>query len=782
MSLQVAPGILEHAQAIAQLQEELGKHRKAQEDRQKLSLQQEGHERDAQSLGLELGRPHLQLNAAEELRLPKHHRARIQALGNEKGKLVERVEAAHKRHARLLKKVAEAEHQAGSLAPTRNYQSLHQAVLAVQQAGPLERQHAHAAAQRAELAEQLARQVAALRIWKGTIDELERLPLPADETIDRFAQQFQSAKQQCETAREKLATGERDLAGLDEQIEQLRLALDVPTEDDLAAARGERDAIWQSIAAQLVATKLDKSSREAAPELVARYAQAVAHADQLADRLRREATQVARKSELLASRRKAQARLERDRAALAAAADQFAQLERDWLAQWQVLGVVPQTPAEMAAWLRDVREILSTLSQQRVQLAELSRLQALIQEHDGLLRSACVDAKEAAPRAGETLSQLATRCQQAVEALRREEQDRESLAKRQAELADELKDAELALAEAAADLEAWAVEWKSATARLELRDAAGPDEANAVIDTIAAWLEHGSKAKELSGRIAGIDRDAAEFTASVQQLCAAISPALLAVAAEPAVVRMGDMLTQARTASAKRDQLEMQRQEQLEHRRAGERNRQQSSAMLAALCREAGCANAVDLAGAEQASRRRRDAEKDLRDVEARLMELACGQPLDAFLQEVQECTGDQIAHDVSQLTAELQRLDGERSHLLQTIGEIRNEFKRMNGNALAAQAQEEAEVLLAEIRENAERYARLKLAAVVLREAIERYREKHQGPVLLRASELFAELTLECFSGLRVDYSEQGQPVLVGVRRGLSVPSALFGPAPGES
>jgi uncharacterized protein YhaN len=59
----------------------------------------------------------------------------------------------------------------------------------------------------------------------------------------------------------------------------------------------------------------------------------------------------------------------------------------------------------------------------------------------------------------------------------------------------------------------------------------------------------------------------------------------------------------------------------------------------------------------------------------------------------------------------------------------------------------------------------RLRLASVVLRAAIERYREKNQGPVLERASRLFAELTVGSFAGLRADYNERGEAVLVGIR-----------------
>ena len=52
-----------------------------------------------------------------------------------------------------------------------------------------------------------------------------------------------------------------------------------------------------------------------------------------------------------------------------------------------------------------------------------------------------------------------------------------------------------------------------------------------------------------------------------------------------------------------------------------------------------------------------------------------------------------------------------------------------------------------------------------MLRNSIERFRQQSQGPVLQRASDLFGELTLGSFSGLRADYDNNGKAVLVGVR-----------------
>ena len=70
------------------------------------------------------------------------------------------------------------------------------------------------------------------------------------------------------------------------------------------------------------------------------------------------------------------------------------------------------------------------------------------------------------------------------------------------------------------------------------------------------------------------------------------------------------------------------------------------------------------------------------------------------------------------------------------------------------------------EMQELSERYMQIHLAASVLRKSIERYREQHQGPLLKRASELFQQLTLNSFYGLKTDYnSNNDQPILVGLR-----------------
>ena len=64
-----------------------------------------------------------------------------------------------------------------------------------------------------------------------------------------------------------------------------------------------------------------------------------------------------------------------------------------------------------------------------------------------------------------------------------------------------------------------------------------------------------------------------------------------------------------------------------------------------------------------------------------------------------------------------------------------------MNGADDAAAAADRAQCVLEQLRCDVQEYSRLRLATAVLKRGIERYREKNQGPVLERASRLFASV-----------------------------------------
>ena len=88
-----------------------------------------------------------------------------------------------------------------------------------------------------------------------------------------------------------------------------------------------------------------------------------------------------------------------------------------------------------------------------------------------------------------------------------------------------------------------------------------------------------------------------------------------------------------------------------------------------------------------------------------------------------------------------------------------------MDGGPAAAESAARGQEELARLRELARQYARFRLAAHLLELEIEHYRKANQGPLLKRAEEHFAQLTLGLYESLSVDYDRDGRPHLLAVR-----------------
>jgi uncharacterized protein YhaN len=110
-------------------------------------------------------------------------------------------------------------------------------------------------------------------------------------------------------------------------------------------------------------------------------------------------------------------------------------------------------------------------------------------------------------------------------------------------------------------------------------------------------------------------------------------------------------------------------------------------------------------------------------------------------------------------------RLEQERSQTAEREGALKNKIEAQDGSAAAAEASDRAAQALAQMRDEVRTYLKLRAAALILQNQIEAYRQKNQTPVLRRAGDLFATLTLGSFKGVRDEVDDHGSPVLRGVR-----------------
>lgn len=152
--------------------------------------------------------------------------------------------------------------------------------------------------------------------------------------------------------------------------------------------------------------------------------------------------------------------------------------------------------------------------------------------------------------------------------------------------------------------------------------------------------------------------------------------------------------------------------------------------------------------------------------LEREISEAGEGTSIADLEKEGQHVDPDTLSAEIDDLTHTIEEeLEPQRTKLAERKGAEENELALMDGSDRAAELADEAQGILAGIRSHAEQYVRLRLAAHILRQEIERYRRDNEGPLVRRASEHFSLLTLGSFDSVRVDFNEKDEPALVGIR-----------------
>ncbi|MEO5729054.1 MAG: hypothetical protein ABI134_13090, partial [Byssovorax sp.] len=214
-----------------------------------------------------------------------------------------------------------------------------------------------------------------------------------------------------------------------------------------------------------------------------------------------------------------------------------------------------------------------------------------------------------------------------------------------------------------------------------------------------------------------------------------------------------------------RSALTQQQKHAVDELAALERKRGQAQQELARLVTQAGCTAAADLPEAERRSEDVRELKRKCDELETVLRNIAQGAGIDALVNECKDQSPDDVFAHLSAREAEIQATERKRKDPEQEIGKLQARLDGMNGGNLAALAAEEAQHAMASIRTHVEDYVRARLASVLLREEINRYRVRNQGPIVSRASELFQVLTLGTFAGLEIAYDDQDEPAIRCVR-----------------
>lgn len=760
--------ILDDAEAIEDVHQRLGGYRKALQDKGVLEGMRRRDKREGAEL-LRLVRPDLEPENIATLQPVLIHKRHIQHLSTRHDTMSDQIERLEQQMSHAKSELAKVEGKLVALPTGAVTGELAKKVKLCSKLGDIDGRITMLRREIEDEKKQCRINLERIGLWKGEPELLYRAAFPLLETVRRIESAYHELREEKRQLKREEATAREELKGVQIAQREVQYGGDVPGEEDLYAGRLRRDKGWQLLRrGWLEGVDISEEARvygggEALPEA---YEKEVARADNLADRLRREADRVAKAAGL-------RARRESLEQALADIAQRRENLERrdgelqgTWQEQWTPSGIVPLSPGEMLAWLRDVELIRAKLGDIFKKNKELSEHEKLREQYRAGLLEERFPALDKGKFEGPDLLPLLSHAEAILEESRKTGALRERLGDQAEQLKQTLQRAGEQHQGALNAMAKWREEWNKSLAGLGLAKTPSPAEALDLIDTLEKALAKLEKAHDFQSRIQGIERDAEAFKRDVEGLLARTPLTDPNLTLDQAVLQLLSKLGEARQ---NKELLRNNRRESDELNSAIEQGKQKLAVLrerMARLLKEAGSGDPAELAEKIRLSARYRELELKISAAGASLARLCEGVELERIEREARELNVDELPGLIATLKNDIEESIYPRiKECNRIIGEENKELQLMDGSSRAADAAEEMEGIGARIRRLVDQYTRAKLAAHILRVEIERYREQHQGPVLQRASGYFADMTLGSFSGLRTDLSDKGEPILVGVR-----------------
>ncbi len=183
------------------------------------------------------------------------------------------------------------------------------------------------------------------------------------------------------------------------------------------------------------------------------------------------------------------------------------------------------------------------------------------------------------------------------------------------------------------------------------------------------------------------------------------------------------------------------------------------------LLETSGVENVEELREAIEMSDRSRKLNEILTLVTETLNQQGDGLAIEILEEECRDIDVDAAQVKEEAVEAKLKMLGEQLEEAILAQTEAQKTFETIGGDDAAARAAADCEEALSAMQEVAERYVRVRVAEMLLRWVVDRYRKEKQGPFLRRAGKLFRVLTRNSFERLEVTFDERNTMHLTGVR-----------------
>jgi uncharacterized protein YhaN len=710
----------------------------------------------------------LSVETLAAVRLSRPVRNKLQKLASQHTRMEQSAESAEKDLRAVnvkLNRMTTQLSQAGRPADTAELQSC---LVRAAEHGNLEMRLSEAQAETALIAARVNNGLASLGLWHGELGALEKLAIPPDESMRKFADRLDALERNLDSLEKELQQTRKDIGDKQHALEELTHSRDLPDSEELQTRRALRNQGWRSVrSVWLQGGQADQEFLKHFPEhthLADAYETSVRQADDTADILRSEAQDIAIAQALkdqISQLEKGGQDKEQQRETLNLHRQET---NRRWQALWQPLGIRALSPVEMIEWSGRVRQIKQVAIDYYERVSRQTQLENALKKIDSevtaVLDRLSISVPENISHAG-LMDQVKRLIKENEELVKQ----RKELELRIGELEAQKLEIDAKLGEIEEQKLMWSGQWSSAILPLRLPASTEPAEVMEYIDALDDIFKRVDERQANQQRIDAMDRNRKDFEEAVRDTIARLAPQLRGMETEKAVTALKGLLSENIQRRQRHQSLQADQRKMASQLSATKEELAGNQEVLRQLSTEAGTSDPERLAEVERQSRRKSMILKDAAALKDRLSELASGMPLPQFVEKVRSQDPDRLAADLEKAETDKSDLTKERENLVARIAVAKSELDQFDGRSRAARLAVETDGLRGKIQSDVEHYVTLRLASAILAKAIERYRKHNQSPVLEAASHYFQTLTRGSFSRLKADFNDKGEPVLKAVR-----------------
>ena len=770
-AIEVDSRIIDHEEEISRLEKRSGAIAKSLED-----LPRRERERDlllsqASTLLQEVGLPDAP-DKLKEILPPLARQKHISSLIERRATLEVKIDTARENEKMAERELDRAREELRATTETPDFSEIEQILPEADRLGDLSSEIEKGRGSALQAQKIQAEKIRSLGVSSGEVSVLREMVLPSDSTVAQMHEDHVAIQNEVKEIQSTLRRLEKEEATTRKKIQQLGRTGEAATLEDLEGVRKRREEGWSLIRGRYIEDRddLEEACRTFAENtlLADRFEELEQEADRLSDVLRTHAKESAELELLRKQAELAETQREQETRSLAICEKKQKGFSKTWTALWPN-GLVTvgsdnrpdRLPDAMQEWLKKREEILleaNRIEQQKEETALLLKKEREAAERLSVALSILDPGFSPSPSAGlNTLrqkSRLILEKLRGLRSLREKAEDAvrtETLRKKQA--TEHVK-------ELSGEIQEWKDQFLNALREAGLPPSEDHVSTKSVLETMGELNTLRERIKEKSDQIEKMRSDHEEFSRDI----ARYSKFLDKVPESPldTSALLGQTLQKSRENRIQRSTLEKRLETENGNRIRFENAIRENESLLATLCHQAKCQDVSDLPILEARSKEKQEAMSALDELERHALSDGSGLSIEELFAECREASDDGIRSQLEDLRIKKAENDNRLEQAVSELSTERNSLDALLAERQAADMVQESEFLKSRLVEEIGDFAALTLQEAVLRRSIEVYRDRNQGPILLRAGELFSALTDGAYGGVKVDIDNKGEPILL--------------------